>query len=347
MSINSMPTLLILALAMTATPNTAAAQAQEKTVIAHRGASGYLPEHTLESVALAHGMGAHYIEQDLVMTADDQLIVLHDLTLERTTNVAELYPERMRRSGEYAGRYPAIDFTLAEIRRLQVHEGVSYVHGERRMNYPARFPLGRSNFRISTFAETIETIQGLNQTTGREVGIYPEIKEPAYHRAAGKDISAAALAVLKDYGYTDKEDKVFLQTFDRAELQRIHDELLPAAGMDIRLVLLISARGGGLAQLLSEDGLARVARYADGIGPNKDLVIEPDSRRGQPHSTGLVERAHAAGLSVHPYTFRLDAGHVPDYADDFDHLLKLHLFTAGVDGVFTDFPDRAVQVLAR
>ena len=150
----------------------------QKIVIAHRGARGYLPEHTLEAKAMAYAQGAHYIEQDLVMTRDDNLIVLHDITLDRTTDVDEKFPDRARSDG----RYYAIDFTLEEIRTLNATEGFRTENGEKVQARSQRFPLGKGSFRVPTFQEEIEMIQGLNISTGRDVGIYPEIKQPAFHR---------------------------------------------------------------------------------------------------------------------------------------------------------------------
>ena len=141
----------------------------QKVVVAHRGASGYLPEHTLEAKAMAYAMGADYIEQDVVMTKDDELIVIHDITLDRTTDVAVKFPGRARADG----RHYAIDFTLAEIRTLALSEGAYLVNGERQQGYKSRFPMGKSNFRIATLAEEIELIQGLNVSTGKDIGIYP------------------------------------------------------------------------------------------------------------------------------------------------------------------------------
>ena len=145
-------------------------------VIAHRGACGYLPEHTLEAKAYAHALGADFIEQDVVATRDNQLIVLHDIHLEGVTNVADLYPDRHREDGRYYAR----DFELAEIRGLSA--------GERRGSdgitaaFPNRFPVGVGNFRVPTLREEIKLIQGMNRSTGREAGIYPEIKSPGWHR---------------------------------------------------------------------------------------------------------------------------------------------------------------------
>lgn len=316
-----------------------AAQAQ-KLVVAHRGASGYLPEHTLEAKAMAHAMGAHYIEQDVVMTRDDQLIVLHDITLDRTTDVAERFMGRAREDGKYY----AIDFTLDEIRTLQVREAVRNDNGLESVIYKNRFPLDKSRFRINTLAEEIELIQGLNKSTGRDVGIYPEVKSPSFHRREGKDLSSALVAMLKDYGYTSREHKVFLQTFDFNELKIIHDEVMPAAGVDIKLVQLISD-SEDFAWMKDDSGMATIAVYADGIGPDKSMIIATDTPVGRVASSDLVDLAHSHGMEVHPYTFRLDPGQVPGYAKDFEELLQLFYVEVGVDGVFTDFPDRAVRFL--
>ena len=319
----------------------ASAYAQSgKIVIAHRGASGYLPEHTLEAKAMAYGMGAHYIEQDLVMTRDDRVIVLHDITLDRTTDVADRFPGRARADG----RYYAIDFDLEEIRQLQATEGFRLVNGEREPGFVNRFPLERSDFRVPTFEEEIELIQGLTHSTGRDVGIYPEIKQPEFHRAEGKDISSAVVEVLKNYGYTEKSDKVFLQTFSYPELEIINSEIMPAAGIDIRLIQLLRDTES-YPWIFEAEGMRMLAEHADGIGPAHPLVIDPESAPGALRVSALVERAHAAGLDVHPYTFRADPGQLPAYAENFADLLEQHFFTAGVDGLFTDFPDLAVQFL--
>ena len=310
----------------------------QKVVVAHRGASGYLPEHTLEAKAMAYGMGAHYIEQDVVMTSDDQLIVLHDITLDRTTDVATRFPGRARPDGSHY----VVDFTLDEIRQLKVREGVRNRNGVESPIYSTRFPVGKSNFRVNTLAEEIEMIQGMNQSTGKDIGIYPEVKSPSFHRAEGKDLSSALISMLKEYGYTTKQDKVFVQTFEFEELKIIHDEIMPAAGVDLNLVQLLS-NNEDYEWMLDADGMATIASYADGMGPEKTMIIPTSTASGQVKPSNLVELAHRNGMQVHPYTFRLDAGQVPAYASDFEQLLYYFYVDADVDGVFTDFPDRAVQ----
>ena len=303
-----------------------------KLVIAHRGASGYLPEHTIAAKAMAYAQGADYIEQDLVMTKDDEVVVLHDHHLDTVTNVSDVFPNRARDDG----RFYVIDFTLAEIRQLAVYERFEERGGTRVPVFKDRFPLEKSSFRISTFAEEIELIQGLNKSTGRSVGIYPEIKSPAFHRAEGKDISAAVLQILKDYGYATKQDAVFLQCFDPYELQRIHQQLFPAMEMAVPLVQLLGT-DPQFKPALTEEGLSQVATYADGIGPSMFLIAKSSSNGSGMEATDLVDRAHGLGLLVHPYTFRRDQ--LPEFADDYQQLLKIFLDDVGVDGVFTDFPD--------
>ena len=309
---------------------------KSKLVIAHRGASGYLPEHTIAAKAMAYAQGADYIEQDLVMTKDDEVVVLHDHYLDTVTNVGDVFPNRAREDG----RFYVIDFTLAEIRQLAVYERFMNSGGSKVPVFNDRFPLEKSTFRVNTFAEEIELIQGLNTSTGRTVGIYPEIKSPAFHRQEGKDISAAVLKVLKDYGYRTKQDLVFLQCFDPYELQRIHQQLFAEMEMAVPLVQLLGTEPQ-FAPALSEVGLAQVAAYADGIGPSMFLVVKPGSAV---KVTDLVDRAHELGMVVHPYTFRRDQ--LPEFVDDYQQLMKIFLDDVGVDGVFTDFPDLTKEFIA-
>ena len=312
----------------------------EKIVIAHRGASGYLPEHTLAAKSMAYAMGAHYIEQDVVMTNDNVLIVLHDITLDRTTDVADKFPNRSRDDG----RFYAIDFTLKEIRSLSATEGFRIQEGEKVQAYENRFPMSTSSFGISTFEEELELIQGLNRSTGQDVGIYPEIKQPEFHRDEGKDISSEVVKLLKKFGYTTKDHKVFLQTFSFEELKTIRNEILPEVGIDINLIQLIGSESR-YPWMFERDGMEKLTSFADGIGPSKGLVISSESTTSNLVITPLVSRAHAAGLKVHPYTYRMDPGQLPSYANDFQELLRQHYFDADVDGIFTDFPDKAVEFL--
>lgn len=316
------------------------ATAATPLVVAHRGASAYLPEHTLAGKALAYAMGADYLEQDIVLSKDGAALVLHDIYLDAVSDVDQRFPDRARADGHYY----AIDFTLAEIRQLQVRER-SRRDSDQPM-FPQRFPRGASRFHINTLDEEIELIQGLNRSTGRQVGLYTEIKDPAWHREQGYDSSAVVLEILARYGYRETNDAVFLQSFDAAELRRIRGEL----NSRLKLVQLLGEQRWGPAfastdytHLRSVTGLREVATYADAIGPWLNHISHLVD--GQLVTTTLVTDAHTAGLRVHPYTLRADR--LPDYAASFEVLLEHLLIDVGVDGVFTDFPDRVVQFIAR
>ncbi|MDZ7643634.1 MAG: glycerophosphodiester phosphodiesterase [Woeseiaceae bacterium] len=189
-------------------------------IIAHRGASGYLPEHTLEAKALAYGLGADYLEQDVVVTRDDRLVVLHDIHLDRVTNVASVYPSRARDDGRYYAR----DFDLAELQTLLVWERFSDTAGEIPV-FPERFPARAGTFRVASLDDELTMIRGLNRATGRTVGIYPEIKSPAWHHDAGVDSAALLLDLLARHGYREASDPAFVQCFDAGELRRIRVDL--------------------------------------------------------------------------------------------------------------------------
>ena len=321
---------------------------QRPLVIAHRGASGYLPEHTLEAKALAYAMRPDYIEQDLVLSKDNHLMVMHDIYLDETTDVADVYPDRARKDG----RYYAIDFTLEELKRLHVSEAFVRRGDNITAKFPDRFPLGKSSFQLSTFEEELELIQGLNQTLGYNVGIYPEIKQPWFHHREGRDITATTLSVLKQYGYRNRDQKIYLQCFDAEELQRIKSKLMPKLHMNLPLIQLIAETEWG-EKMVEVDGhlqnydyewmrtpagLKKIATYADGVGPAATMLAE--LKDGQLAITGFVREAHAHHLAVHPYTFRADPQQIPPAVGSFENLLRLFIGQIGVDGVFTDQPDK-------
>lgn len=310
----------------------------DKIVIAHRGASGYLPEHTLASKAMAYAQGVDFIEQDLVMSRDDEIIVLHDHLLDTVSNVRELFPDRARPDGSFY----VVDFTLDELRRLAIYERFEFGDGKMKPVFPRRFPIAASTFRIHTLAEEIELIQGLNRSTGNSIGIYPEIKSPSFHRQEGKDISVAVLSVLKEYGYINHSGDIYLQCFDPDELVRIHDRLLPAAEMKLPLIQLIAGEAR-YKPMLSADGMQEVSKYAVGIGPSMSLLVDAESTASNVSISNLTAWAHASNLKVHAYTFRQDSDQIPPYASNFEHLLKIFFVDVGIDGVFTDFPDRVVE----
>lgn len=295
-------------------------------VIAHRGASGYLPEHTLPAKALAHGMGADYLEQDVVGTRDGELIVFHDLYLDCLTDVAERYPGRARPDGLHYCR----DFTLAEIRTLRVTE--RRARGTDLARFPGRFPPGTGWFRIHTLEEELDLIQGMNASTGRTAGVYTEIKNPAWHANEGMELGRRVVEVLAAFGYRSESDRAFVQCFDASTLRDLRME----EETELPLILLAER-----PDAISVEALAQLAAFVRGIGPALHLVLPP-AGTGEFHvAPGVVERAHGAGLLVHPYTLRSDK--LPAGYDSLNDLLTVLVVRLGVDGLFTDFPD---QVLA-
>jgi len=305
----------------------AQSKTQQKLVIAHRGASGYIPEHTMESKSMAYAMGADYIEQDVVLTKDNVPIVIHDIFLDEVTNVSEIFPGRSREDG----RFYLIDFSHEEIMKLSVNERIDLKTKKR--VFPDRFPLADLNFKLHTLQQEIELIQGLNQSSGSNIGIYPEIKNPTFHKENGKDISKIVLKVLSDYGYTDKTDMCILQCFDSGELKRIRVELKSNLF---------------LTQLMEfPDGIANLdsyKRYADAIGPPISQLIIGSYKTQNKTYNDLISKAHELKLKVHPYTLRQEELHG---FSDFDALIEFSFDQLKIDGVFTDFPDKVVTFLRK
>jgi glycerophosphoryl diester phosphodiesterase len=307
------------------------ARTERAIVIAHRGASGYLPEHTLVGKALAYGLGADFLEQDVVATRDSELVVLHDLHLDDVSDVAQRFPDRRRSDGLHY----AIDFELAELRQLTLFE--RRTAGGSAAKYPTRFPGGIGIARIATLHEELRLIQGLNHSMGRTVGVYAEIKHPQWHRQHGIDLSRLVLAKLQAFGYSQPQHAAFVQCFDAEELRRVRHEL----GCELRLIQLVGDEPAYI-ELLTPAGLATVARYAYGLGPGYRQLVSDEG--GRPRITSLTVDAREAGLRLHPYTFRREE--LPSYAATLEQLLEVFLGQVRVDGVFCDFPDVAVRVRA-
>jgi len=306
-------------------------------VIAHRGASGYLPEHTLPAKALAYAMGADYLEQDVVASRDGALVVLHDIHVDRVSDVADRFPGRARADGRYYAR----DFDLEELQSLSLSERFD---GDGAAVYPGRFPPGTGDFRIQTLAQEIAFIRELNAATGRDVGIYPEIKRPAWHREEGIDVAPLLLETLALHGYSGPEDNAYVQCFDQAELARMREDL----GCCLRLVQLIGENSWHESDtdydaLRTDEGLQALGGIADAIGPWIEHCYTIAG--GAPRSRGLVEAAHRAGLIVHPYTVRSDSLQ-PGFAS-LGELLGFLFGEVRVDGVFTDFPDLVRAFIAQ
>lgn len=237
-------------------------------VIAHRGASGYLPEHTLEAYAMAHAMGVDMIEPDLVATRDGHLVCMHDLTLEDTTDVEQRFPSRARDDGKWY----VIDFDLDELKTLTKHGRDTHDHG----------------YHIATLDEMLAMIARLNDRTGRAIGVAPEIKSPAFHARHGIDLPALAVSALAAHGYSTRDHKVLLQCFELDALRRVRDELKS----DLPLLFLSG-------QPIDDATLDDLATWCDAVGFSR-RVLEPESK-GDP---AFIERAQRRGLEVIVYTLK-------------------------------------------
>lgn len=328
----------------------AASLAVQPIIIAHRGASGERPEHTIASYTLAIEQGADFIEPDLVLTKDGVLVARHENEISETTNVAD-HPEFANRKatkeidGTPITGWFTEDFTLAELKTLRAKERLPQLR-EANTAYDGQFD-------VPTFEEILELVKAKEAETGRRIGIYPETKHPSYFASIGLPHEAPLLALLARYGYRGKDAPIFIQSFEVGNLIALNKKT------DVRLIQLVDAEGAAAdmsgvdyATMVTPEGLARIAAYADGIGPPKNMVITPDSlgRLGTP--TPLVQHAHAAGLEVHPWTFRaennflplaLKSGVDPRSQGDLEAEIEAYL-AAGVDGLFSDFPGRAVAV---
>jgi glycerophosphoryl diester phosphodiesterase len=292
------------------------AQSPKKILIAHRGASAYAPEHTIEAYRLAIEQGADFVEQDLQVTKDGELVCLHDLTLERTTDVEEVFPDRFRadvseaqapgvqtvKQGSVKHWYVS-DFTLREIKRLDAGSW-----------FNAKF----KGARVQTFQEAIDLIRG-------KAGLYPETKAPEVYGNRGFDMEKLVLEALKknrlDSPGADPKTPVIIQSFSPESLRKMRFDL------KTKLPLTLLITGDTQNKWLSADGMKRIKEFADGVGPVKGLVERTPE---------ITRWAHDAGLTVTPWTFRsASTGRYKDAREEMRHFL----FDYGVDALFTDNPD--------
>ncbi|MCU7555133.1 glycerophosphodiester phosphodiesterase [Alteromonas sp. ASW11-19] len=297
-------------------------------IIAHRGASGYLPEHTLPAAALAHAQRPDFIEQDVVISKDNVPIVLHDIHLETVTNVETVFPQRAREDGRFYVR----DFSLSELRQLQVHERTRQ-NGQQ--VFPERYTGHVANYRIATLVEHMELISELNRQLNTNIGFYTEIKAPAWHRKEGVDISQIVLDTFRKHKPGADNASVYIQCFDFAEIKRIRNELAYSG----TLILLVGDNDwpdvrNDVNWLLSPDGLKAVAAVADGLGPWIPQLFDQQAlRAGELKARPWVKDARQAKLLIHPYTFRADA---PPVGMTADQVLPALIDVIEADGVFTD-----------
>jgi len=319
---------------------------QPPIVIAHRGASGERPEHTIAAYRLAIAQGADFIEPDLVLTKDGILVARHENEISETTDVADR-PEFADRKAtktidgrEVTGWFTE-DFTLAELKTLRARERLPKL---RSTDYDGQFD-------IPTFEEILALLAEVNRGRDKPVGVYPETKHPSHFIAIGLPHEAPLLALLDRFGYRGRKAPVLIQSFEVRNLMDLR------AKSDLPLIQLMDSEGGppdmpetSYAVMASPAGLTRIASYADGIGPNKAMVIPRATLGSLGEPTSLVRDAHAAGLKVHPWTFRREnyflplgdkGGLNPSAHGDLGAEITAYLAT-GIDGLFSDNVREAV-----
>jgi glycerophosphoryl diester phosphodiesterase len=326
--------------------------AQPVTVFAHRGASGYRPEHTLAAYELAIRMGADYIEPDLVSTKDGVLVARHENEISGTTDVAD-HPEFAQRKttktidGVAVSGWFTEDFTLRELRTLRAKERLPGVRAAN-TRYDGRF-------QVPTFDEILDLVRRESRARGRTIGVAPETKHPTYFRSIGLPLERPLLRSLRLAGLDSKRAKVVIQSFETTNLRQLSRET------KVKLVQLTSATGAPYdlvakgdprtyADLMSPAGLRRVATYADWLGPEKNSVIPRDAAGFLAQPTSVVDDAHRAGLKVVVYTFRDENQFLPaDFRTGDDPNAKGDIFgelqtffETGIDAVFSDYADTAV-----
>ncbi|WP_293392598.1 glycerophosphodiester phosphodiesterase [Nevskia sp.] len=328
-------------------------------IIAHRGASGYRPEHTLAAYELAINLGVDFIEPDLVSTKDGVLVARHENEIGGTTDVAS-HPEFAGRrttktiDGLALTGWFTEDFTLAELQTLRAVERIPAIR--------QRNSLYNGLYQVPTLQQVIDLAQRKSLETGRVIGIYPETKHPSYFRSIGLPLEEPLLTTLRRNGLDRRDAPVFIQSFESGNLRQLRSRTR------IRLVQLFGGPADRPADFVATGvtftygdmatpaGLARIASYADGIGPPKTSILPRDAAGNSLTPTTLVADAHAVGLIVHPYTFRNENTFVPNelrvgdpanaafptlYGRALDEYRLF--FNLGVDGLFSDNGDTAVE----
>ena len=331
-------------------------------IIGHRGSAGYRPEHTLAAYELGARMGADYVEPDLVTTKDHVLVARHEPNITDTTDVAD-HPEFASRKktktidGSTQTGWFTEDFTLAELKTLRAKERLPLVR-QRNTLYDGRY-------QVPTFQEVIDLVKRLDKELHRDIGIYPETKHPTYFRDEGLPLEELLVKTLDRNGLNRRGAKVFVQSFEVSNIQALNKVLR------VPIVQLLDVKtgrpadvvkaGGTLTygQMATPQGLKDIAKYADGVGPSKDYIVPRDAAGNSLAPTSFLKDAHAAGLVVHPYTFRRENQFLPaelrvgNPADpNFPNLVgkafdeDQQFFKLGVDGIFTDNADIGVAARA-
>lgn len=326
-------------------------------VIAHRGASGYRPEHTLAAYDLAISLGADFIEPDLVPTKDGVLVARHENEISGTTDVSA-HPEfasrktKKRIDGESVEGWFVEDFTLKELKTLRARERMPAL---RQHN-----TIYNDRYLIPTFQEIVDLARARGLELGRTIGIYPELKHPTYFASIKLATEDRILKVLTDNKLNEPSSPVFIQCFEPSTLKSLHEktklrliQLIEENGKPYDMVLAKEPLTG--EQMVSPAGLAKIAKYAQGIGPSKNLLIPRKADGSLAAASSVVADAHKAGLLVHPWTFRNENSFLPlelrskpktEQQNYGDAQAEYKLFyDLGVDGVFSENPDTALEVI--
>ncbi|CAH2099841.1 unnamed protein product [Euphydryas editha] len=324
-------------------------------VVAHRGASGYVPEHTLGAYALAITMGGDYVEPDLVMTSDGHLISRHENELSHTCDVATRleFADRYSTknvSGRIVKGWFSEDFTLAEIKTLRAVEPLPLIR-------PGNARLDKA-YEIPTFQEIIDLVKALEVSENRTIGIYPELKNGLYFQRLGLAMEEKVVEIFHKNGYIGKNAPVYIQSFEVSNLKKLKKMT------NLRLLQLYTVSrnqpfdqaelGTGLTYLkmATAEGLANVAEYAEAVGPEKSYIIPRNFLNNLGSPTRFVKNAHAVGLQVHPWTFRAENVYLPKEFQskgslfgfgDLEGEIKVFL-AAGIDGLFVDQPDILIRI---
>jgi len=335
-------------------------------IIGHRGASGYVPEHTLASYFIAIEQGADYIEPDLVSTRDGVLVARHENEIGATTDVGERPQFASRKSrktidGRELEGWFTEDFTLAELKTLKVRERIPEVRpGNARLDGTLEIPTFEEILELVAALERRDTHARPHADPPRRIGVYPETKHPSYFAKCGLALEAPLLAALKRHGLDGERSAVFIQSFETANLQALRKltrvplvQLIDGSGAPYDLVAKGDERG--YRDLVTQRGLADIAGYADAVGVEKQLVVARDAGGALEPPSPLVRDAHAQGLAVHAWTFRAENSFLPaslrsgsdpaavgDLASEVEAYLR-----AGVDGVFIDQPALGVRARER
>lgn len=327
------------------------------TVIAHRGASGYVPEHTLGSYALAITMGADYVEPDLVMTKDGHLIARHDSELSQTTDVSHITEFALRKrtqtiDGQEVTGWFTEDFTLAEIKALRCMERIPDIRpGNARIN---------GSFTIPTFQEIIDLVKSMQHSQHRQIGLYPEIKHSTHYKRLGLPMEQLVVDTFHRNGYTGSQAPVYIQSFEVNNLKELKNltqlrllQLYESDKLKQPYDQFVLGTGLTYGDMANPGGLKEVAKYAAAVGPDKTYIIPRNSENRLGTPTNFVTDAHMVGLKVHPYTFRAENTFLPvefrsgDLTDSAIGDLSAELlayFATGIDGLFSDQPDVPIRV---